>query len=162
VARVETHTYYFDGAAAQLRHYDGYLSDQPAIDNVVAFRVAYFGEDRAPSRPKPAAGLANCLFAADGSAHPWPTPIGTSADLVAIPLAAFTDGPWCGAGDNRFDADLLRVRRVRVVATLQAPDALRAVGGLFARSGQATAALSLVPDLTVTVDVAPRSLNAGR
>jgi hypothetical protein len=26
----------------------------------------------------------------------------------------FQDGPWCGSGDNEFDADLLRIRKVRV------------------------------------------------
>ena len=34
--------------------------------------------------------------------------------------AILTDGPYCGSGDNQFDADLLRVRKVRVTLRMQA------------------------------------------
>ena len=54
-------------------------------------------------------------------------------------MADFMDGPWCGAGAWRFDADLLRVRAVRVGLRLQA--ASQAVRGLsplwFGRPGRA-------------------------
>jgi hypothetical protein len=161
-ARVETRTYYFDEAASQLRIYDGYLADVPAIDNVAAFRVEYWGEDRQPIRPRPPAGTANCLYDATGALLPWPRALGGGTGLVPLAITEFADGPWCGAGDNRFDADLLRVRRVRVSATLQAPDALRADGALFKRPGLANSALSLVRDLIVSIDVTPRSLGARR
>ena len=41
---------------------------------------------------------------------------GPPASLVRLDEAALTDGPWCPdpAARNRFDADLLRVRRIRV------------------------------------------------
>jgi hypothetical protein len=63
--------------------------------------------------------------------------------LTAIDRAAFTDGPWVGAGSTRFDADLLRVRmiRVRVRAEAAAPERRASV-----------------PEVTVTIDVAPRAL----
>lgn len=31
-----------------------------------------------------------------------------------LPVAVFSDGPWMGSGETRFDVDLLRVRRVRI------------------------------------------------
>jgi hypothetical protein len=162
VARVETRTYYFDAAANQLRIYDGYLADVPAIDNLASFDVAYWAEDRQPVRPRPAVGTANCLYDAAGVLLPWPSALGGEAILSQIPIAQLSDGPWCGTGDNRFDADLLRIRRVRVSATLQAPDALRGSGALFTRPGRSNASLSMVPDLRIAIDVTPRSLGAGR
>ncbi len=44
VAPVESHVYYFDARARQLRHYDGYGSDVPVIDDVVDVRFEYFGD----------------------------------------------------------------------------------------------------------------------
>jgi hypothetical protein len=38
--------------------------------------------------------------------------------LGELPLEVFMDGPWRGSGATLFDADLLRVRRVRVTLTL--------------------------------------------
>lgn len=37
---------------------------------------------------------------------------------VELPIGTFADGPWLGSGETMFDADLLRVRRVRVELTL--------------------------------------------
>lgn len=162
VTRVETHTYYFDGASRQLRHYDGYLTDSPVIDNVAGFGVEYWAEDRAPRTAKPAPGAANCLYDELGRPLPWPRPFGNGAGLVTLTVSDLSDGPWCGTGDNRFDADLLRIRRLRLHVRLEAEDALRAQGSLFARPGRASAALSMAADLRLDVDVAPRSLNAGR
>ena len=40
--------------------------------------------------------------------------------LAKLPLTMFQNGPWCGGGDNEFDADLLRIRKVRVTLRMQA------------------------------------------
>jgi hypothetical protein len=63
--------------------------------------------------------------------------------LAPIDRAALADGPWIGAGSSRFDADLLRVRMVRVSVRAEASTpALRASA----------------PDVVVRVSVAPRSM----
>ena len=60
----------------------------------------------------------------------------------------FTDGPWCGDGGTAFDADLLRVRRVRVTLRLQAAAAgLRGAGADYAVSGISRRALASRPGL---------------
>lgn len=65
------------------------------------------------------------------------------AALVPIDRASLADGPWIGAGSSRFDEDLLRVRMIRVSVRAEASTpSLRASA----------------PDVTVRVDVAPRSL----
>jgi len=92
------------------------------------------------------------LFTADGDASPQPIVDRISAlrveyvDTSGTPLdVLLTDGPWRGSGSTTYDADLLRVRRIRVSYTI--------------RSGlQGTGALH-IPDLTSTFDVAVR--NAG-
>lgn len=62
----------------------------------------------------------NCIFAVVDSAtvvRPEMEDLGSSsASLVALDSRRLTDGPWCPdpTSPNRFDADLLRVRRVRV------------------------------------------------
>lgn len=118
VSQVVSRTYEFDAAAHQLRQYDGDQSDQPAADH-----------------------LANVAFSYWGSAS------GGAPGLTPLPLSAFTDGPWSGAGTTRFDVDLLRVRSIRVAIGAQAADVqLRARAPLFG----------------ITLEVAPRSLSVGR
>ena len=73
-----------------------------------------------------------------------------------------TDGPWCpDAGSaRRFDADLLRIRRIRVAVRVQAAaPAVRGLGQLFARPGTATSASAMVPDQQAAFDIAPRNMN---
>ncbi len=69
--------------------------------------------------------------------------------LASLPLAAFTDGPWRGSGGNRFDADLLRVRVVRVTLRVHA-------GNPQWRSRR------VVPDYTLQFSLAPRNMNPGK
>jgi hypothetical protein len=85
---------------------------------------------------------------------------------VSLGAEMLTDGPWCpdASAANRFDADLLRVRRIRVtlrvesaVASLRGP-----AGVLFRRGGTSRAAERLVPDQEIRFDVTPRNLNLGR
>jgi hypothetical protein len=65
---------------------------------------------------------------------------------------------------KRFDADLLRVRRVR--ATIRVQAALEAMRGpasaLFLKGGTATDSTRWIPDQEISFDVTPRNLNLGR
>jgi hypothetical protein len=74
-----------------------------------------------------------------------------------------TDGPWCGSGGNRFDADLLRVRRIRVALRLQASDpAVRGTNpAQFRHPGTARNSGAMAADVTVEVDVTPRNFGQG-
>jgi type II secretory pathway pseudopilin PulG len=163
VTPAETHVYWFDAANRQLRHYDGDQSDVPVVDNVVNVRFEYFGEPAPPAQPKPPTGVANCLYDATGAPQPLPTLAADGGSLAPLPLSMLADGPWCGDGANRYDADVLRVRKVRVTLRVQAAQAaFRAIGPAFAVPGTARNARTALPDLTVQFDVAPRNLTGGR
>jgi hypothetical protein len=141
-ARAELRTYYFDSANRQLRFSDGDMTDQPVIDGIARMSFEYFGNPAPPRSPKPPLGVANCLYDAAGAPDSGLGTLPAGSDgLAALPLPLFGDGPWCGVGDTRFDADLLRVRRVRV--TLAAGIANRPPG---------------VRDPAITFDVSPRNL----
>ena len=158
VAAADLHTYYFDAINHQVRHYDGSLTDTPVVDNVVSLSFEYFGDPRPPVRPKPPPGLENCLYDAAGVAKPMET-IGAGPELVPLALSVLRDGPWCGAGTNIFDADLLRVRLIRVNLRVQAtPASLRGTGALFLSPGTSRSAWRYVPDMALTFDVAPANL----
>ena len=76
-----------------------------------------------------------------------------------IHSAMLSDGPWCGAGETQFDADLLRIRRVRIALRLQAADpAVRGSDLRYRVPGRARSETSMVADVTVTIDVSPRNL----
>ena len=98
----------------------------------------------------------------DGRHHSRLPPLGVSGSLVEIPPAHMTDGPWCpdAGARNRFDADLLRIRRVRFTLRVQAalPSLRGPAGALFANGGFARGAGRSVPDLEVTLDVTPRNV----
>jgi hypothetical protein len=121
----------------------------------------------------------NCAFRVSGGGHVARLAdlhgSGQAEALVPLPFSLFTDGPWCPDRTNeagallpgRFDADLLRVRLVRVTIRLQAgSDLVRGADGarfdLFARPGRARSGHVLVPDQVVRFDVVPRNLNARR
>jgi type II secretory pathway pseudopilin PulG len=164
VAEAEFDTYWHDPVARQLRHYDGYLTDVPVVDNVVGLGIEYFGDPDPPARPRPPVGTANCLYDAAGNAISGLARLAApGGSLAPLPFSIFTDGPWCGSGDNRFDADLLRVRRVRVTIRIQATQAAhRGTGGDYANPGFGRQSMSAVPDYTAVLDVTPRNLNLGR
>lgn len=158
-------TYYLDAAGRTLRRYDGDDSDVPLIDEVVDLRVDYYGTPSPPWRPQPRPGLANCLYADDGTYHaalmPWlPRAGGTEAVLEP---GLLSDGPWCGAGANQYDADVLRIRRVRVSVRLQAADAAVRGGDpvRFRTPGSAVRSAGLAPDVSMVVGVAPPNLRSG-
>jgi len=164
VIAIESSTYFFDAASRTLREYDGDASDVPLLDDVVGMSVRYFGEVEPPAWPRPPGGTANCLYASDGTylAALMPVLAGVGG-RIELTAGMLTDGPWCGQDGMQFDADLLRVRRVRVTLRLQASDpANRGVNPSdFRLRGVARNAAAMVPDATVTVDVAPRNLVQG-
>ena len=180
VAEVQAATYWLqDDVRAgihRLMRYDGWQTDAPVADNIIALTFEYFGDptppvlrrslDEAqgpwtsygprppladvddPSTPSYGAGE-NCIFAVDSGVtitRPEMSDLGSSlSSLVRLDAERLTDGPWCPDPTSpvRFDADVLRIRRVHV--TLQVRSGRRFV---FAH----------VPDLQIAFDVAPRNL----
>jgi hypothetical protein len=181
-----------DGSPSQLMHYDGSQTDEPVVDDVVALQFEYLGDPapaalvRSPAEavgpwttygPKPPmlgmdnAGDSwpageNCLFSvAAGQQLPRLTSLG-SGSLVPLTRTQLLNGPWCpdDASPTRFDADLLRIRTVRVtvrlqtgVATLRGTDPV-----LFARPGLGTDSSRMVPDQQIRFDISPRNVNLDR
>lgn len=157
-------TYYLDTAQRQLRLYDGNQSDLPVVDGVVGLTFTYFGDPNPPLAPQPSPGTANCLYDVAGRLDPSLAVLPAAGQaLVPLPLAIFADGPWCGEGAARFDADLLRVRAIRISMRLEATQAaFRGQGAAFVHPGSATSAARALPDVVVTFDVTPRNLNLRR
>jgi hypothetical protein len=199
VTQIATHTYYLkadnDTKTYQLMHYDGYQTDLPIVDNVVALEFSYFGEPQPPALlpnkaltdtkgpwttygPKPPAlGVnvgtdswgagENCLFKVENGAHaPRLASLANGVGQVKLDPDSFKDGPWCpdGSKQQRFDADLLRIRRVRVKLRVQAAVAsLRGPAGtLFKYGGSAQGGERYVPDQEISFDITPRNMNLGR
>jgi prepilin-type N-terminal cleavage/methylation domain-containing protein len=165
VTQVRSLTFYLDRTTNQLRQYDGGSSDVPLVDNVVDLRFDYFGDPNPPLAPKPPAGIDNCLYDDAGnydSGMVTLTP--NEGSLAALPYTMLNDGPWCGGGGNRYDADLLRVRKVRVTLRMQVASAsLRGTDRtLFANPGGSLNGQKSVPDYLVRFDVSPRNLNLSR
>jgi hypothetical protein len=112
----------------------------------------------------------NCVFLVDtvtGAQAPRLASLGPPGGaLVALPPGMLNDGPWCpdDLAANGYDADLLRIRKIRVTLRVQAAAAtLRGpAGALFARAGTATRAERLVPDQQVEVEITPRNLALAR
>jgi prepilin-type N-terminal cleavage/methylation domain-containing protein len=206
ITAIESHTYYLNQNAAsgtyELRHYDGWQSDLPVVDNVVDFRVEFLGDPAPPQLtidqsgntwttygPKPPPiGTAyaksvwgageNCVFYVDPgtglqTARPQIQSLGPAGSApVLMNAAMLTDGPWCPSaqndkGDdmpNRYDADMLRVRQMRVTLRVQVANALLRgpAGPLFRVGGRSTGGERFVPDQEVRFEVTPRNLNLGR
>ena len=173
---------------SQLRRSTNGSADMPLLDHVTDMRFEYFGSAEPPAviddggafRRRatfgplpPPAGVddsldawppgENCQFhRTDGRPFPRQAPLPVEAGgLARLPLPALADGPWCpdDVSPNRYDADLLRIRLVRITLRVQAQSP--AVRGLdarfFSRPGAAREAARLVPDLEVRVDVALRN-----
>jgi len=164
VTQIVSNTYYLNRVSNQLMRYDGGDSEVALVDNVVDLAFQYFGDPRPPRAPKPPAGIANCLYDAAGNyVAGMPTLVPEDGSLATLTQAMLTDGPYCGSGSNQFDADLLRVRKVRVRLRVQAAmQSLRGTGALFINPGTAVGGERYVPDYRVAFDVSPRNLNLAR
>jgi type II secretory pathway pseudopilin PulG len=177
----------------QLMAGDGDTWDLPLVDHLTGLTVELLGDPRPPrlgslgiSPPAPTYGPApppvgvdelrddwpageNCTFVAIGEAQQSRMPTlasGGAAGLVVLPRAALNDGPWCpdGSAANRYDADLLRVRAVRVTIRAEAPSAAaRGIDArLFLHPGSSRDRSGVTADQVVVFDVVPRALQAGR
>ena len=158
VLKVVQRVYYLDRQGSRLMVYDGDSSDLPLVDHVVDLRFTYYAEPSPDSVPPPAEGQSDCVYSAGAP------PASLLADLGGLALKALTpvqltDGPSCGVAPNRYDADLLRVRSVRVTLRLEAEAAyLRGSGAAFVQSGTSVGGMRYLPDQEVTFDVAPRNM----
>ena len=124
--------------SSRLMQYDGRETDHPVLEDVVGLAFEFFG---APPPGAPSAAI----------------------EPAALDPAALIDGPWCpdAAHAEKFDADLLRIRRVRVRLRVQAPRPFRGPAGpLFVHPGSSASAV--VPDQEISFDIAPRNLNRDR
>ncbi len=148
-ARVETSAVLFDPVKRQLRRADDRAPSQPVVEDVVGMQVRYYGTAAPPRRPL-VPGVATCAVAADGTpllGLLGPVP-GPPVELTPADLA---DGPWCGTGQWRFDADLLRLRAVRVAVRLQAgaPSVRGSSGTFFVMPGTASRPGQEVRDVSI-------------
>jgi hypothetical protein len=193
IVEVSSHVYYLNTTTRQLMHYDGFSTVTPVLDNVVGLDFEYFGEasppalirpgedqtvSYGPSPPPPGvtqppfAPGENCTWLMSGGGQVTRLAIlgsGGSA-LVKLTASELTDGPWCpdDGNANRYDADLFRIRMVRVTLRVQSGnDSVRgslATGNdaMFVHSGTALLRAYTVPDQSVRFDVSPRNLNLHR
>jgi hypothetical protein len=164
ITQVTTATYYLDRATNQLKKYDGHASEVALVDNVVDLIFQYYGDPSPLTAPKPPLTEANCLYDAAGNLLSQPVLAATDGSLVELTAAMLTDGPYCGSGDNQFDVDLLRVRKVKVTLRMQAASpSLRGTDATrFRNSGTAVGGDRYVPDYQMQFEVSPRNLNLTR
>jgi hypothetical protein len=112
----------------------------------------------------------NCVFLVDpdtGTHGPrLPDLAAGSQALVLMDEDMLTDGPWCpdSTSPNRFDADLLRVRKVGIVIRVQVAAAeLRGpASALFRTAGTGLTGRTMVPDQEIRFEITPRNFNLGR
>ena len=178
----------------QLTHYDGVSSEAAVVDHAVGLTFEYFGDPLPPILLRPvtdptgpwttygprpprrnvrstayAAGE-NCVFRIDpttGLHMPRLAQLGNgSASLVKLTEAQLNDGPWCPDETNqhRYDADLLRIRRVSVTLRIEASlTAFRGPAGiLFTRGGSSRSARQWVADQEIRFDISPKNLSVSR
>ena len=164
ITQIVSYTYYRNSQTNQLIRYDGYTEEIPLVDNVVDLKFEYFGDPNPPVQPEPPQGVANCLYDEAHNYVNMPTLTPDEGSLAALPAKMLTDGPMCGGGNNAFDADLLRVRKVRVTMRVQAANpALRGSDtALFKNPGTSRGGEKFIPDYTITFEISPRNLNLAR
>jgi hypothetical protein len=192
VVEARVHTYYLKADAAsqtfQLMHADGSASpDVPVVDHVVSLAFQYDGEPRPPIvtstggttygpappestvRPTSYPSGENCAFRIDEASSLPVARLPALADGAALtPLTAsmLSDGPWCPdeAHAKRWDADLLRIRKVGITIRVEAAaSALRGpASALFANGGTSRDVNRWVPDQEIRFQVSPRNMNLER
>ena len=159
VAGVELVSYRFDAARGELLRGRAAGRGLAVAGHVLAFEVELWGDGDPPVAPRWPPGGASCLTLADGSPRlpRWAAP---GAPALRIDAARLADGPWCGAAPFRFDADLFRVRHVRVKLRLEADDDTTRGRdpATTARRGSAATPAREVQDIDVAIDVAPPAL----
>ena len=86
--------------------------------------------------------------------------------LIKLTAPQLTDGPWCpdAAAPDRWDADLLRIRRIAITVRVEAAVAsLRGpASALFMHGGSSRGGAAWLPDVEARFDIAPRNLNFAR
>jgi type II secretory pathway pseudopilin PulG len=175
----------------QLMHYDGVSSDAVVVDHAVGLAFEYFGDPAPPILLRPVTDPTgpwttygprpprlnvrstayavgeNCVFQIDattGRQVPRLAQLGNgSTSLVKLTEAQLKDGPWCPDETNphRYDADLLRIRRVSVTLRIEASlTAFRGPAGiLFSRGGNSRSARRWVADQEIRFDISPKNLS---
>jgi type II secretory pathway pseudopilin PulG len=157
IAVVVQRTYHLDRIGKRLMVYDGARSDVPLVDHVVDLSFAYYGDPRPDVVAPPRPGAWNCAYTGLPPA-PLLTNLGGNAPKL-LSDSVLTDGPVCGQAPYRFDADLLRIRRVAITMRLETESAgFRGQGAAFATPGFSRAATKAVADLQATIEVAPRNM----
>ena len=97
--------------------------------------VSYFGDPN-PRRAKPPAGPGQLPLRCRRVKVPeLPVLPMTDGSLAALAPAILIDGPFCGGDTNQFDADLLRVRKVRVTLRMQVGHRPRSAAPIGRSSG---------------------------
>jgi prepilin-type N-terminal cleavage/methylation domain-containing protein len=150
VVRARLRQFVFDPLRRQIRTSDGINAAVPMLDAVTALECEYFGLTSPPMEPRPPLGTASCLFNPDGTSRLVVLP-GAPGRWVVLPTGLFRDGPFCGVGPMRYDADLLRVRRVVVRIRVGG-------GGVSPAEGVASPLRGLDREREVIVDVVLRNL----
>ena len=194
VVQYEDHVYYLDAVTRQLMHYDGFHTVVPVLDEVVGLNFEYYGDPQPPAMvdgnglksqdvtygPRPPvlgqvkgtwpAGENCTIQVVGGIQQPRLANLGASGTgLVRLTAAQLTDGPFCpdGTNTNRFDADLFRIKKIRVSLRLQTGDAsLRGSltdgqNAMFVNTGRATGDRQVF-DQQIRFDVSPRNMNLAR
>jgi hypothetical protein len=116
--------------------------EAPVVDHLAGLTFEYFAEPEPPllmagratygPTPPPLAlqttaypAGENCTFQVDAATHahvPRLPPLNATGALVKLTPVQLTDGPWCPdeADANRWDADLLRIRKIGITVRVEA------------------------------------------
>jgi hypothetical protein len=166
VTQIVSNTFYLNRDTHKLMRYNLNDQDTPLVDDVVDLKFEYFGDPNPPTAPKPPLGVANCLYDAAGNYKNLPVLAADEGSLAPLSAAILTDGPMCGGGTNQFDADLLRIRKVRVTMRMQVADpTLRGTDTTLWKNpsaGRTAGGERYVPDYSLSFEVSPRNLNLVR
>ena len=162
----------------------------PVVDNVVGLNFDYYGEPQPPQVVDPVklttsygphppslaaqnpggafANGENCIIQVVAGSQVPRLPVlgGGGSTLVKLDATNLTDGPWCPDPNNpnKWDADLLRIRKI--VVTLRVQSAVASLRGpasaLFTVGGTSRKSTAWVPDQEIRFQVTPRNMNLGR
>lgn len=192
VVEASLHVYYLKTDPAsqtfQLMHYDGTANgDVPVVDHIVGLTFEFHGDPLPPTLTAagdpsygpapPAVGTRttaypageNCVFLIDppsGQQVPRLPTLPAANALTTLTAAQLVDGPWCpdAVNPNRWDADLLRVRRIAIAIRVESTlSALRGPAGvLFTNGGTSREPTRWAPDQEIRVQVSPRNMSLAR